>query len=291
MLKADIQTSNPTERYQMTTRHSSTSIGRYASYQFLSVQVSRGIAVVTFNRPETLNAVRSTDHAEMVQILRDLAQDDDVRVAVVTGAGRAFSVGGDLDLLDEMIDHPERLAGLMDEGRAMINGHIALHKPIVAAVNGYAAGAGLAFALLCDWIVADRGAKLADGHTRAGLAAGDGGALIWPLTVGLAKAKRYLLTGDWITAEEAERIGLITEVVEPGRCLERALAVAERLAAGPQLAISYTKQALNQWLRMGAITAFDYSLGLEIATFGTDEMRAATKSLRDTKIGGIPPEA
>ncbi len=262
---------------------------RYGDYRFLAVEVAGGIAVVTLNRPEALNACRLEDHAEMARILRDLARDETVRVAVVTGAGRAFSVGGDLALLEEMIEHPERLERLVADGREMIEAHIALDKPIVAAVNGYAAGAGLALALLCDYIVVDRDAQLADGHIRAALAAGDGGALIWPLTVGLVRAKRYLLTGDWITASEAERIGLVTEVVEPGCSLARALDVARRLASGPQQAIRSTKRALNQWLRLGAVTAFDYSLALEAATFGTEEMRRAVDGLRATRTPAIPP--
>ena len=261
----------------------------YEDYEFLTVRTSDSIAVITFNRPERLNACRTDDHEEMVRVLSDINSDSRVRAAVVTGAGRAFSVGGDITLLQDMADDPTRLARLMDEGRQIVEGHLALQKPIVAAVNGYAMGAGLAFALLCDITVVERSARLADGHVRAGLAAGDGGAMLWPLTVGLAKAKRYLLTGDWISADEAERIGLISEVVDDGRSLERAVAIAERLAAGPQLAIRYTKDALNQWLRVGMLGAFNHSLGLEIATFTTQEFRDALELL---KQGGsaMPPD-
>jgi enoyl-CoA hydratase len=265
-------------------------MSRYDDYQFLTVSVDDGVATVTFSRPHRLNAVRSQDHTEMVRILRDLGDDDEVRAAVVTGAGKGFSIGGDFELLEEMIEHPDRVRGLMEEARALVYAHIDLHKPIIAAVNGVAAGAGLAFALLCDIVIAERGVRVTDGHIRGGLAAGDGGTLIWPLAVGLTKAKRYLLTGDWITAEEAERIGLITEVVEPGESVARATVYARRLAAGPQYAIRSTKQALNQWLRMGALTSFDYSLGLEGASFGSEEMKGAVRSLRETKVGAIPPD-
>lgn len=263
---------------------------RYSRYDYLDVKVVDGIAVVTINRPESLNACRTEDHGELARILRDLNDDAAVVVAVVTGAGRAFSVGGDLSLLQDMADDASRLPQLMDEGRGIVEGHIALEKPIIAAINGYAMGAGLAFALLCDYTIAERSTRMADGHIRAGLAAGDGGTVAWPLTVGMAKAKRYLLTGDWIDATEAERIGLITEVVDDGLALERAMQVARRLASGPPLAISWTKRALNQWLQLGVTTTFNYSLVLELASFTTDEFREALTGLRERKQSAIPPE-
>jgi enoyl-CoA hydratase len=266
------------------------SSGRYERYRYLAVQVENEIATIMINRPDAMNACRTEDHGELADILVDIAADDEVRVAIVTGAGRAFSVGGDLTLLQDMIDEPDRLPQLMEEGRRIIEGHLALTKPIIAAVNGYAMGAGLAFALMCDIVIADRSAKLADGHIRAGLAAGDGGTVAWPLSVGMMKAKRYLLTGDWIDAVEAERIGLITEVVDDGTTLDRAMVYASRLAAGPQQAIRWTKQALNEWSQLASTATFNYSLGLEIATFGTADFRSAVVGLRENGRGAIPPE-
>ena len=211
-------------------------------------------------------------------------------MAVVTGAGRAFSVGGDLSLLQDMADDPSRLDQLMKEGRGMIEGHILLEKPIIAAINGYTMGAGLAFALMCDITIAERSAKMADGHIRAALTVGDGGTIVWPLTVGMAKAKRYLLTGDWITGAEAERIGLVSEVVEDGTSLERSLEIAGRLAAGPPLAIRWTKRALNQWSSLAMTTTFNYSLALEVMSFQTEEFRDALSGLRKEKRSAIPSE-
>ena len=264
--------------------------GRYESYQYLRVEVVEGVALVTIDRPEALNACRAQDHGEFPRILRDLGDDPDVRAAVVTGAGKAFSVGGDLSLLEQMRSDPTGIPQLMEEGRALVDAHLALSKPIVAAVNGYAMGAGLAFALLCDFIIVERSTRMADGHIRVALAAGDGGAIAWPLTVGLVKAKRYLLTGDWITGEEAERIGLVTEVVDDGTSLERALVIARRMAAGPTQAISYTKVALNQWMRLGMMTSFELSLTGEIAGFTSKAFHSALDDLQASGRTAIPSD-
>lgn len=263
----------------------------YGGYRYLDVDVRDGIAFIVINRPERLNACRLMDHREFSLVLRDIARDDTVKVAVVTGAGRAFSVGGDLELLERMLDQThDEAEQLFDDARELVLAHVDLDKPIVAAVNGYAMGAGAAFALLCDFIIMERQATIADGHIRAAIAAGDGGTLIWPLTVGLTKTKQYLLTGDGIGAEEAARIGLITEVVDEGQALERATEVAKRLAAGPQRAIRYTKRSLNQWLRNGVATSFDYSLALELRTMGSDEAAEALRALRDSKQPAIPKD-
>ena len=264
---------------------------KYSSYSYLDVTVKDGIAVIVINRPEKMNACGRPEHTELSTILRVIQDDDDVRVAVITGAGKAFSVGGDLDFLDEMHADTRLTVDVLKEAREIVQAHIAFEKPIVCAINGVAMGAGLAFALLCDYIIVERHAQLADGHIRAALASGDGGALVWPLTVGLTKAKRYLMTGDSIGAEEAERLGLVSEVVDQGRSLDRAMFVARRFAAGPQLAIRYTKMALNQWLRQGQLTAFDYSYALEQLTFADDEVATAVKGLRERRESAIPPDS
>jgi enoyl-CoA hydratase len=240
-------------------------------YEFLRVELDDdGIALLTLNRPDKLNAVRDRDHAEFGRVLRELAADDRAKVAVVTGAGRAFSVGGDYALVEQLAE-PGARPRIMEEARDLVHGHLDLEKPIIAAVKGIASGAGAAFALLCDFVIADRSARIADGHILAALAAGDGGAIAWPLSAGIIKAKRYLLTGDFIPAEEAERIGLITEVVDDGTCLEHAMALARRLAGSPQTAIRYTKRALNQLMRDTAIRSFELSLALEMLSQDTGE--------------------
>lgn len=263
----------------------------YADYEYFDVRVEDGICVMEIDRPEQLNACSAEDHDEFPRILRQIQQDPDVTVAVVTGKGRAFSVGGSIELLEQLhANEGSDLPDLMRAGRELVLAHLDLEKPIVSAINGHAMGAGAAFALLCDIVIAERSALIADGHVRAAIAAGDGGTLIWPLTVGLAKAKWYLMTGDWIKAEEAERCGLITEVVEDGESLQRALEIARRLADGPQMAISYTKVALNQWLRAGVPTSFDLSGALEGLTFVSDDAGAAIRTLRETGRGVMPPD-
>lgn len=236
-----------------------------ASYEYLKIEIDDGIASILINRPETLNACRMGDHAEMGRMLRELQWDDRVRVAVITGAGKAFSVGGDFSITQDVLSEDRSLKlEIYEHARQIVYGHLDLEKPIIAAINGKALGGGAALALLCDITVADRGARISDGHIIGGIAAGDGGLLTWPLNAGMAKAKRFLLTGDWITAEEAERIGLITEVVDDGECLDVALGYARRLAAGPQKAIRYTKRAMNMQLRRAAIESFELSLALEM---------------------------
>jgi enoyl-CoA hydratase len=262
----------------------------YSDFDFLDVKVDdSGICTIRFDRPEKLNACTADGHDELPRVLRAIQQDRAVKVAVVTGNGRAFSVGGDLSLLEEA--HRNRGAGLAEllaAGRELVLAHVDLTKPIIAAVNGDAMGAGAVFALLCDVIVVERSARISDGHLRAAIAAGDGGVLAWPLAVGLVKAKWYLMTGDWISAEEAERIGLVTEVVADGASLDRANGIARRFAAGPAQAISYTKIALNQWLRAGVPTAFDLSAALEVLSMVSDDAGEALRSLRETGRGAMP---
>jgi enoyl-CoA hydratase len=249
------------------------------SSSFLTTRMEDRILFVTLDRPEALNACDEQDHREMAQIAGRIAADDAVDVVVVTGEGRAFCVGGHKDLIGELITD-EAVRGRVEyDARTMIHSLAELDKPLIVALNGYAMGAGLAFALMGDIIIAERGAKFADGHVLLGMAAGDGGAITWPLYAGLLRAKRWLLTGDWITAEDAERVGLVTELVDKGRSLERATEFARQLAALPQEPIRYTKRSLNQWLKAGIGTAFDLSCGYEFKTLGSAATAAQIKKI------------
>ncbi len=262
-----------------------------SSYSYFDVSVQDGIALLRFNRPDKMNACTLDQHAEMPRVLRELQHDPQVRAAVVTGSGDSFSIGGDYDLLGQTYRNENgELDRVIEDGRELVHAHVELDKPIIAAINGYAMGAGAAFGLLCDVIIIERGVRIADGHVRAAIAAGDGGTLAWPLAVGLVKAKRYLLTGDWITAEEAERIGLATEVAEPGQSLDRAMEYARRFVAGPQQAIRATKRGLNDWLRNGVTITFDHSLALEGMTMRSDDAARAVDQLRETGKGAMPPD-
>jgi enoyl-CoA hydratase len=248
------------------------------------------IAFISFNRPEKLNAVNQSVSDDIPRVLRWFRESQDADVAVVTGEGRAFSVGGDLQLIQDINADPDvQLPDLIKTGGDLVRAHLDLDKPIIAAINGRAMGAGATFALLCDYIIMERQAQLSDGHLMGALTAGDGGALIWPLAVGLTRAKRYLLTGDWITAEEAERIGLVTEVVETGDALPRAIEVATRLAGAPQVPLRFTKRALNLWLWQG-LPIFEQSLALEAISIARSEVNDVAEKIRTTRTTAMPPD-
>src|SRR6202040_3627671 len=189
--------------------------------------------------------------------------DDSARVAVVTGAGRAFSAGGDLDMVEANARAPKRMARTLREASDIVYNMITLDKPVISAINGVAVGAGLVVALLADISIIAETARFTDGHTRLGVAAGDHAAIIWPLLCGMAKAKYYLLTSEFIDGREAERIGLVSRCVPAEKLMETAWSVADALAGGSQPAIRFTKRALNNWLRQAG-PIFDQSLALEM---------------------------
>jgi enoyl-CoA hydratase len=235
-------------------------------YDFAHILVDRprpGVVLFTFNRPERMNATNAALHSELAMLPRRLDADEAAQVGVVTGAGRAFCVGGDYAEIGDM-SYDARVR-MMWETVELVSGMVESRKPLVSAINGPAAGAGLAIALLADISVASETANLSDGHTRLGLAAGDHAALIWPLLCGMAKAKRYLLTADKITGREAERIGLVSECAPADQVLERALDLAAQIAALPPAAVQLSKRALNGWLR-NAMPSFEASLGYEMVT-------------------------
>ena len=218
----------------------------------------------------------------------DLAKDDDVRVAVVTGAGTAFSAGGDFGLIQDSIGNGKVIAGTMEEARDIVHNMINLDKPIISAINGVAVGAGLAVALLADISIASEKARFTDGHVRLGVAAGDHAAVIWPMLIGMAKAKYYLMTCEFLDGTEAERIGLVSQVVPHEELMDKAMDVANRLAVGSQQALRYTKRSLNQWLRQAEHTAFDYSLALEMLGFFGEDIQEGLDSVRERRDPKFP---
>ncbi|MBI2760985.1 MAG: enoyl-CoA hydratase/isomerase family protein [Chloroflexi bacterium] len=266
----------------------------YAEYQHLLIEVTDGVALVTINRPEVYNATNNRLHWELTQIWNDLDRDPAVRVAVVTGAGdRAFSAGGDLDDLAvrDALPVAERLdsvLGVMREARDLVYSIVNCDKPVISAINGVAVGAGLAVALIADISVIGEDVRLTDGHLRLGVAAGDHACIIWPLLCGMAKAKYYLLTSDFIDGREAERIGLVSKVVPTAEVRTEAMRIARRLADGPQHALRMTKRSLNQWLRLGGVTSFDYSLALEMLGFFGADVEAGVAAIRERKAPAFP---
>jgi enoyl-CoA hydratase len=258
-------------------------MSEYGSYERLKVDwAAPGVLRVTISAPGRLNAVDMTGHRELAEIWRDVDADDAVRAVLVRGEGTAFSAGGDLSMIEEMMsDHAVRTR-ILREARDIVYNLINCAKPVVSAIQGPAVGAGLAVALLADISVAGRSAKIIDGHTRLGVAAGDHAAIVWPLLCGMAKAKYHLLLCEPLTGEEAERIGLVSLCVDDDEVHDRALEVAGRLAAGAAEAVRFTKYALNNWLRMAGPT-FDASLAMEFLGFSGPDVREGVAAVREKR--------
>jgi len=260
----------------------------YADFRHLTFESRpNGVLVVTINRPEVLNAANARLHWEFTQIWPVVDADPKTRVVVVTGAGKAFSAGGDLSLVEDMAGNPDALTRTMREASDLVYNMINLDKPVVSAINGVAVGAGLVVALMADVSIIAETARFTDGHTRLGVAAGDHAAILWPLLCGMAKAKYYLLTADFIDGREAERIGLVTMCVPPDQVMPKALDVADRLARGSQNSIQWTKRALNNWLRQAG-PIFDQSLALEMLSFSYPDVREGVKAIREKRTPVFP---
>jgi enoyl-CoA hydratase len=242
---------------------------------------SDGVVRITLDGPG-LNAVGPAAHSQIADVWRAVDRDPQARVAVLCGAGKGFSAGGSFELVDSVIDDEEARLRTMREARDLVVNVIDCSKPIVSAIHGPAVGAGLVAALLADVSIAGRTAKIIDGHTRLGVAAGDHAAICWPLLCGMAKAKYLLLTCDPVTGEEAERIGLVSLCVDDDQVQSRALEVADQLAAGAQSAIRWTKHTLNHWYR-GQLPTFDASLAYEFLGFGMADAREGLTSHQEKR--------
>ncbi len=260
----------------------------YKEYRHLAFERRpHGVLLVTLNRPEVLNATNDRMHWELTQIWLTIDRDPETRVAVVTGAGRAFSAGGDLEMVQQNATDPRRLANTVREASDIVYNMINLDKPIVSAINGVAVGAGLVVALMADVSIIAEDVRFTDGHTKLGVVAGDHAAIIWPLLCGMAKAKYYLLTSEFIDGREAERIGLVSLCVPREQLLPRAFEVADRLALGAQQAIRWTKRSLNNWLRMAG-PIFDQSIALEMLTFMDADVREGLQAIREKRAPRFP---
>lgn len=241
--------------------------------EYLDVRIDAGIAVVSMAGGRPGNALSVEGHTELAEILPRLGRDERVDVIVLRGAGDEFCAGPTPEFMARVRENdPAFVLHLMRDVRAIVQSHIDLDKPVVTALNGTTSGGALAFALFADIVVAERHVELSDPHVPAGVAAGDGGVLIWPLALGLLRAKRFLYTGDPLSADEALALGLVTEVVERGESVARAMHWAQRLAATPRAALRHTKRSLNQWLRIG-MPAFDASWAGEILTLNLPDDR------------------
>ncbi len=264
----------------------------------MTIDYAARYPTLTFDRPAErvlqitldgpgLNAVSPDGHRELADVWRDVDRDPDTNVAVLRGAGKGFSAGGSFELLDGMIADYDFRMKVMREARDLVMNVLECSKPIVSAIHGPAVGAGLVAGVLADVSIVGRTARIIDGHTRLGVAAGDHAAICWPLLCGMAKAKYYLLTCHTLTGEEAERIGLVSLCVDDDQVHARALEVATELASMAQPALRWTKHSLNHWFRTAG-PILDASLGLEFLGFGGADAAEGLASHREKRSPVFP---
>jgi enoyl-CoA hydratase len=263
----------------------------YSAYQDLKIRrLEPGILeIVMGEEGGKLSVTTARMHAELARIWLDVDRDPETRVAILRGAGRGFSAGGDLAMVEEMTRDFAVRARVWREAKDLVYNLINCSKMVVSAMHGPAVGAGLVAGLLADISIAAKDARLIDGHTRLGVAAGDHAAIIWPLLCGMAKAKYYLLLCEQISGEEAERLGIVSLTCDAAELQAKALEVSRKLAAGAQTALRWTKYSLNNWLRMAG-PAFDASLALEVLGFTGPEAKEGVASHREKRKPEFPPE-
>ena len=263
----------------------------YSRYEDLKIRrLEPGILeIVMGEEGGKLSTATARLHRELADVWLDVDRDPETRVAILRGAGRGFSAGGDLAMVEEVTRDFDARARVWREARDLVYNVINCSKMIVSAMHGPAVGAGLVAGLLADISIAARDAPIIDGHTRLGVAAGDHAAIVWPLLCGMAKAKYYLLLCEQVSGEEAERIGLVSLCCEQAELQAKALEVARKLNAGAQTALRWTKYSLNNWLRMAG-PGFDASLALEMLGFTGPEVKEGIASLREKRKPSFPPE-
>jgi len=254
----------------------------HEDYEHILFSHEDDVLRVTLNRPECMNAVNERLHYELAHVWDTAERDPEVAVILVEGAGGNFCSGGDLEMVERMANDPNLTVALVDETADIAYGMINCSKPIVSAIQGMTIGAGMLVAMLADVSVVAETARLTDGHSRIGVVAGDHAVLIWPLLCGMAKAKRYLLTGEFLTGAEAEAIGLVSACVPHDQVPVEAMRFARKLAERDPLALNWTKRALNHWLR-SAGSAFEHSLALEMLSFSQPGVKRELARLRTAK--------
>jgi enoyl-CoA hydratase len=252
----------------------------FSSLQFFASD--GGILELVIANKGRLNAATESMHRDLAQVWRAIDIDDAVRAVIVRGEGANFSSGGDFDMIERMIEDEATLIRVWKEAGDLVYNLINCSKPVVSAIRGSAVGAGLAIALLADVSIAADDARILDGHTRLGVAAGDHAVIIWPLLCGLAKARYHLLTNKPLSGMEAERIGLVALSVPDAKVLDTAFDTARTLAAGSTTAIRWTKHALNNWLRLAG-PSFDTSLALEFLGFRLADVREGLAAAREKR--------
>jgi enoyl-CoA hydratase/carnithine racemase len=239
----------------------------------IRVETDGPVRIVRLSRPDQLNAVNEDLHLGLTNVFPQLSADSEARVAVLTGEGRAFSAGGDFDLLDRMVGDRTLRHDVIAEGRELVLNMIRCRVPVVAAVNGPAVGLGCSVIALSDVVYMAESAYLSDPHVTVGLVAADGGPLTWPLHTSLLLAKEYAFTGDRIPAARAREIGLANHVCPDDEVLSAALAAAHRIAALPQQAVEATKRVLNLHLERSVLATIDFAMAAEAGSFDTEDLQ------------------
>jgi enoyl-CoA hydratase len=244
------------------------------------------IALLTLTRPELLNRFDANLHAAFIAALEELREDKEARAVVLASTGKVFSAGGDFELMRRAYDDPAVRRALAEDAHRLLTALIGLPQPVVVAMQGAAIGLGATVVLSCDAVVAARSAQLADSHVNVGLVAGDGGCLVWPAAAGMMRARRHLLTGDPLDAETAFQLGLVTDLVDdPEETLPAALALAERIAALPPLAVQLTKRALNRGLMECAGGVLELGLAYEELTLASEDLLEGIAALKERRPG------
>jgi enoyl-CoA hydratase len=261
----------------------------YTDFQFLKFEHKpNGVLLITINRPEVMNATNCRLHWELTKIWGVVNDDPKTKVAVITGAGdKAFSAGGDLNWITGMVGNAKTINSVMTEASDIVYNVMACEKPVISAINGVAVGAGLAVAMMADISITAEVARITDGHVKLGVSAGDHAAILWPLLCGMAKAKYYLMTADFVSGKEAERIGLVSLCVPRAQLMDKAMEVADKLAAGSQQAIRFTKRSLNGWMHMARPT-FESSLAMEMLCFLGEDAAEGVAAVREKRAPVFP---
>jgi enoyl-CoA hydratase len=262
----------------------------YSEFSDFSVTVSNGIATLAFNRPEIRNALSPETMRQMQRLWVRLDEDAEVKAIILTGTGTKFSVGADYAVMaDKTGPWRDPFAGdTFAEAMRRVEDQLRVRVPVIAAINGDVIGGGATIALLCDVVIMDETSRIGDPHVRAGAVAGDGGCAIWTMLVGPLRAKEYLMTGDLLTAHEAERVGLVNRVVAEGTAYDEALRMARRFADDlPPVAVKWTKYSMNKMIRQSLATSFDVSLALELLSFLSEDREEAVTSFLEKRKGNF----
>lgn len=251
----------------------------------IATELDDGVLRVTFARPDKLNAINAPMHRELRDLYARIDEDVEVEVVVVTGAGRAFCVGGDFEQMkiNNEQGYSDGYPSLLGDAATLARNILSVRRPVLAMVNGDALGLGATLALFCDIVYMAEGARIGDPHVQAGLVAADGGVVLWPLLVGASRAKEYLMTGDLLDAHEAERIGLVNHAVPSEQLEETVMTTARRLAEGASLAIRFNKRLVNKELEDRVSRIYDMALALEAVTFESADHRDAVQAFLERR--------